>query len=149
MLGRGGIQVVQKAGEDIELLLLAAGAACGCDLGQPPVHLDHHGRVALRGRREAMRGEAEIAGLLVELDDLVLLNLVRGGHRVEEEPLSEAHLHRLEERRQAALDEVCDGSELFRRTGLIDLGKDPDQLVALGRGLHPIEVGRQLAELHR
>ena len=148
MLGRDGIEVVEKASEDLELPLLAAPTAGGCDLGEAAVDVDHLRRVTMPARGEALRGETEVAGLLVELDDLIFRNLICGGDRVDKEPLAEADLDRFEEGRQPALDEVGDRAELVGRACPVDLGKDGDQLVALGRRLHPVEVCGELGKVH-
>ena len=148
MLGRHGIEVIEKADEGVELPLLAAPTAGGRDLGQAAVHVDHIRSVTGAARSEALYGGAEVADLLVELDHFDLRNLVRGSDRIDEKPLPEADLDRLEEGREPALDKVCDWAKLVGRTRRVDLGKDGDQLVALCGRLHPVEVCGELGKVH-
>ncbi len=131
---------MEEADEDLELLLLAALTTRACDLGEAAVYVEDFRRLPVCGRRQALGGETEVAGLLVELDDLILWSCVGGGHRVDEQLLAETDLDRLKEWGQPALDEVGDRAELVGRGSLVNLRQDPNQLVAALRALHPVEV---------
>ena len=148
MLGRSGIQVPEQAGEYVQLLLLAARPTSGRDLGQPPVYLDHRRRVGVRGRRQTLRGDAQVAGLAVKLGDLFLGSCVGDPDRGHEQPFAETDLNRLEERREPALDQIRDRLELVRNRGPVHLGQDADQLVPALGSLHLVQARGQLGELH-
>src|SRR5260370_17754031 len=94
VFGRSRIEVAKQTGEAIELLELAARAAGGGDRGQAPVHLDHGNRHFGRGLREALRGDANVARLAVQLPHLIFWNGVGGRDRGDEQPLAAADLDR-------------------------------------------------------
>src|SRR5437773_10775779 len=122
MLGRNGIHVAKQAREAVELLLHTAGTACGGDLGQPLVHLHNRRRLTVRGWRQALRGEAKVAGLAVQLDDLLLRSAVGHRDRGDEQQLAESDFDWLEERREPTLDQAGERLELVRRAGPAHLG---------------------------
>src|SRR5258708_15611075 len=148
MFGRCGIEVAEQAGEAIELLLLTPGTARGGDLGQALMHLHHRWRLPVRGRRQPLRGDAEVASLAVQLDDLLLGSAVGGRDRGHQQSLAQAYFNRLEKRHESALDEVGDRLELVGRRGPVHVGEDANQLVPAARRLHQVQVRRQLSELH-
>src|SRR5438270_655820 len=100
------------------------------------------------GRRQTHGGDAEVAGLAVQPDDLLLRHAVGGRDRGHEKPLAEADFNRLEEGREAALRQIGDRAELVRRAGPVHVRQDANQLVAASRRLHLVQLRGQLTELH-
>src|SRR5712692_1697722 len=94
----------------------------------------------MRVGRQSLCGDAEVTGLTVQLAHLLLRNRIRGRDGGDEQPLAEADLSGLEKRRKPALDQVGDGLELADRTGPVDIGQNPNELVSAARGLHLIEL---------
>src|SRR2546421_7287798 len=92
--------------------------------------------------------KAKVSCLAVQLDDVVLRHVVSRGHRRHEQPFAEADLDWFEERREPALDQVRDWTELVRRAGRIDAGQDSHKLLAAVSRLQCVQVRGQLVELH-
>jgi len=112
------------------------------------VHLDDRGRLAVRDGRQALRRDAEVTGLAVQLDYILLRSGVSARDGGDEQPLAEADFNWFEKRRKPALDEVRDRLELVQRTGPVHLGQNANQLVPAARGLHLVQVRSELNEPH-
>src|SRR5438309_10551847 len=95
-----------------------------------------------------MRGDAEVAGLTVQLGHLLFRRPVSGADGGDQQLFAETDLHRLKERRESSLNEICDRLELVHGIGAVNVGQDANELVSTARGLHAIKVCGQLAELH-
>jgi len=91
-----------------------------------------------------LRRDAKVTGLPIQLGHLLLRHRVGARNGGDEQLLAEADLDRFERRRQAALDEVCDRSEVVDRTGSKDFGHQTNQLVPAARSLHLVQVRGQV-----